>query len=533
MLLKPLNTIVISHQTEHAMYNPNPNDHQGNSTPPNRNQGFDALSKNSPSRGDSARFQNEDRTVPPSNVGSATNPFVLPFVGGSVGNSASSSHGHNMNMNMNMNMNPPHNANASAAHGGFVSQNLQTLQAQPNAAMMMINPQQQQQQLIGGIYPLNIMGLLPGMVHDAEKQIKKPKKRRKKPKDRPKRPLSAYNLFFKDEREKILKQIPGNEGAEEENEKITWPGKKRPPHGKISFEELAKTIGTRWKSLDEEVLTHYKKKAEEDLERYAGEMRAYEEKNKASGKASPLKQEDEEDDVDMNNMKDDVKRPRDEGKDSPGGNWKRKKNKKLPKQEQNMFSVEMINQALQSNLMAMKMGGNIVFPMILNPGVMNMTQQQSDQFLKDLQAQQQQQQQQHMQQHMQQLVSQTPHQQAPTSNPFDPIPPQQMFPGTISQSQSFGLGENELLTRPDSSSQQLMGYNQHQHQHLHHDGGHKSGDPSMILGDRDNSSSNEFNYSNLNLFLNDQGNYPSNYSNFSQNTNGSEGDENSNTNSYL
>lgn len=118
-----------------------------------------------------------------------------------------------------------------------------------------------------------------------QKPASKKGSRPKKPKDMPKRPLSAYNIFFKEERARILDDIPaplGYPGPEEqpEEERVGEAAERRgsgprPPHGKIGFENLAKTIGKRWKSLEPDRLAHYKKLASEDMERYKRQMDEY------------------------------------------------------------------------------------------------------------------------------------------------------------------------------------------------------------------------------------------------------------------
>eukprot|EP00568_Trieres_chinensis_P002308 CAMPEP_0183293372 /NCGR_PEP_ID=MMETSP0160_2-20130417/2076_1 /TAXON_ID=2839 ORGANISM="Odontella Sinensis, Strain Grunow 1884" /NCGR_SAMPLE_ID=MMETSP0160_2 /ASSEMBLY_ACC=CAM_ASM_000250 /LENGTH=475 /DNA_ID=CAMNT_0025454475 /DNA_START=171 /DNA_END=1598 /DNA_ORIENTATION=- len=116
--------------------------------------------------------------------------------------------------------------------------------------------------------------------------------RQKKPKDMPKRPLSAYNIFFKEERASILNGIPSpmdSSGKKEpgqcddaqrdmkEKKLLSSTDRKRQhvPHGKIGFENLAKTIGRRWRSLSTERHAHYKALADKDMCRYKQEMDDY------------------------------------------------------------------------------------------------------------------------------------------------------------------------------------------------------------------------------------------------------------------
>ena len=75
---------------------------------------------------------------------------------------------------------------------------------------------------------------------------------RKKPSGAPKRPLSAYNLFFQQERLAIY--------AKETN---------------ITFESLGKRIGQRWQSLNVKDKRVYEQLAEKEAERYQQEKTAY------------------------------------------------------------------------------------------------------------------------------------------------------------------------------------------------------------------------------------------------------------------
>jgi hypothetical protein len=120
-----------------------------------------------------------------------------------------------------------------------------------------------------------------------------PKKARKKrkPKGQPKRPLSAYNIYFQDERRKILSEIPGTNLSivhperQRQPQHHTRPPKKM-PHGKIGFENLAKEIGQRWQRLDGEQISYYKGLAVKEMILYKEAMRKFRGEDEVNSKTS-------------------------------------------------------------------------------------------------------------------------------------------------------------------------------------------------------------------------------------------------------
>jgi len=79
-------------------------------------------------------------------------------------------------------------------------------------------------------------------------------KRAKKDPNAPKRGLSAYMFFANDCRDSVRKDNPG-----------------------ISFGEVGKVLGDKWKNMTAKDKTPYEAKAKVDKERYISEMKAYKE----------------------------------------------------------------------------------------------------------------------------------------------------------------------------------------------------------------------------------------------------------------
>jgi hypothetical protein len=162
----------------------------------------------------------------------------------------------------------------------------QTRQGGPNILFSgAVSAAAQEHQGIMGLWSERAAGLLGNMVSaDPSGSSKKAKRvRQKQPKDKPKRPLSAYNIFFKEERVQLLATASGGKAP-------------RTINGKIGFENLAKLIGGKWQGLKPSEVEYYKEKAGVDMQRYKEEMEAY--KRKLAAKVAGSDEEDKNEDED-------------------------------------------------------------------------------------------------------------------------------------------------------------------------------------------------------------------------------------------
>jgi len=98
---------------------------------------------------------------------------------------------------------------------------------------------------------------------------------------RPKRALTAYNIFFKEERERILSDIRRQDvyasvgNRHDTGSKRNKDGGTKVQSCSIGFKEMGKIIGLQWKELDSAMRLVYEKRAKVDKKRYNEELAQY------------------------------------------------------------------------------------------------------------------------------------------------------------------------------------------------------------------------------------------------------------------